>query len=67
MAFIKLTDLAGKDWVLNIDMISHVLPVSGEWRNGGTIFLKQEIEEGRGGINVSGKRIKSIIEKLTDE
>ena len=64
MPFIEVKDLTGKEWILNTDVISHVEPVSGDWKHGGTIYLKTEITDGRKAINVPDKRIKKFIKEL---
>ena len=53
--------------MLNIDLISHVLPSDeGGWEAGGVVYLKQTIAGNRNLINLSGVEIQNLFKKILD-
>ncbi|MDD2101244.1 hypothetical protein [Pseudomonas putida] len=67
MAFVYLKDISGEHWVLNSDMISHVMPkVKGKFEHGAAVYLKQTINGNRDAINLSGEEAQQLLQAILD-
>ncbi|WP_395502043.1 hypothetical protein [Ectopseudomonas mendocina] len=66
MAFLKVSDDRGNEWVINSDAVLYVEPAPrGGWASGSNLFFKAGVSERMQGLTFDAQETKRVVEWLT--